>query len=101
MEGPGHAGKLRLVQLRGVLALVHPRPGESDTFDTDEYSRIDFRSILGQWQSLYQKGDALLILFADRAVIVLNHFFDANGAANESLVQIGEATYVSADAFFQ
>jgi len=40
---------LRVAQASRVLELTRPSAGAQESFDVNEYSRIDFRSIIAQW----------------------------------------------------
>ena len=78
MKGARIANRLILVKHDGILELVRPKPGEASYANAEEYSRIDFRAILGQWQSSLKSGHSLLINFADGATIELSNFFDSD-----------------------
>ena len=100
MKGARIANRLILVKHDGILELVRPKPGEASYANAEEYSRIDFRAILGQWQSLLKSGHSLLINFADGATIELSNFFDSD-ISNQLVVQIDDATYVAPEFLLQ
>src|SRR5262245_46949591 len=89
----------RVAQALGVLHLTHPPPGAREIFNTHEYSRIDFRPIVGQWQRVHPYGRSLVIVFADGAEIQLTDFFGGNGPADGRIAQIDDATFLSANLF--
>jgi len=99
MEVSASTERLRVAQALGVLELIHPKPGVHDAYNAHDYSRIDFRSIIGQWQQLHPEGRSLVIVFGDGAVIEISNFFSAAGSAGGLIAQIDDATYVSPDLF--
>jgi hypothetical protein len=99
MEVGGSAERLQVAQALGVLELIHPKPGVHEAFNAQDYSRIDFRSIIGQWQQLHPEGRSLVIVFGDGAVIEISNFFSGAGSAGGLIAQIDDATYVSPELF--
>ena len=75
MQIAENAESLRVAQARGVLELSRPKPGEEDIYNANDYSRIDFRSIVGQWQQLHPEGRSLVIAFGNGAVIQISNFW--------------------------
>src|SRR5262245_13849528 len=100
MEVSASAERLQVAQALGVLELLHPKPGVHNVFNAYDYSRIDFRSVIGQWQQLHPEGSSLVIVFGDGAVIEISNFFSGTGSAGGLIAQIDDATYVSTDLFF-
>jgi VCBS repeat-containing protein len=94
-----NAESLRVAQARGVLELSRPKPGEEDIYNANDYSRIDFRSIVGQWQQLHPEGRSLVIAFGNGAVIQISNFFGEDGSAGSLIAQVDDATYLSPDFF--
>ena len=92
--------KIVLVKDDGVLELVHPQPGQKFYANAEEYSRIDFSKIVGQWQFLQIHGHSLLISFDVDTTIELLNFFDSE-ISNWLLVQIDDATYITPALFVQ
>lgn len=80
----------------GILTLGRPQSGQVLTFDTNDYSLIDFAQITNQWAALVQVGVTLRVVFSDGSIIELLHFFsgldivapaaegETTGAATES-----------------
>jgi VCBS repeat-containing protein len=85
-----------VAQARVELHLARPKPGEHEIFNAHDYSSIDFRSIIGQWQQVHPEGRSLVIVFADGAEIELTNFF---GGAGNLIAQVDDATFVSPDLF--
>jgi hypothetical protein len=90
---------LRVAQASRVLELTRPSAGAQESFDANEYSRIDFRSIIAQWQQLHSSGRSLVIVFTDGAVIEISNFFGGDGSAGGLIAQIDDATYVAPELF--